>query len=64
MSLRGFHLVFIILAESLALLIGIWGLTQPGDAYLLLGASSLALAVVLAGYGAWFIKKLKRGKFS
>jgi len=63
MSLRGFHLFFIILAESLALLIGIWALTWRGGTYLTLGVFSLVLAVVLAGYGAWFIKKLKDGRY-
>lgn len=64
MSLRGFHLVFIILAESLALFIGIWALSRHGDAYFALGVFALILAVILAGYGVWFITKLKKGKFS
>lgn len=62
MSLRAFHIVFIVAAIVLAFLVGVWGLR---DAALhdgenrLLGIAALVVGVGLLGYGVWFIQKIR-----
>src|SRR5439155_1385429 len=64
MSLKGFHIVFIIFSTLLALGIGascIWvDLVEGAPIYLAGAILSLAAAVVLVIYGAWFYRKMKR----
>ncbi len=64
MSLKAFHILFIIASFLLALFLGGWclneyftGAHRTGD--LLLGLLSLAAAVGLVVYGRYFLKKLK-----
>ena len=63
MSLKAVHLVFIILAALLSVGMGVWALAeqraQGGWFFVLLAAVCFVLAVALAGYGWWFVKKLK-----
>ena len=64
MSLKAFHIVFIILSRGLALGCGAWllvsGLSADGmkkDVFF--GISSLIGAAALIFYGRYFLKKLK-----
>jgi hypothetical protein len=64
MSLKAFHLVFIVAAILLAVGVGVWGLLnyfspQGGKLDLAAGAGSLLVAVGLVGYEIYFLKKLK-----
>ena len=64
MSLKGFHIVFIIFSTLLALGIGascIWvDLVEGAPIYLAGAILSLAAAAVLVIYGVWFYRKMKR----
>ena len=60
MSLRGFHIAFIILATLLAFLIGVWGVVDGNNPPL--GLLSIVAGVLLSGYGIWFVRKLLDGK--
>ena len=64
MSLKGFHIVFIIFSTLLALGIGascIWvDLVEGAPIYLAGAILSFAAAVVLVIYGVWFYRKMKR----
>lgn len=63
MSLKAFHVVFLIAAISLCLAIGVWGVRD----YQVRGVgSSLGMAIccfaaagVLGPYGVWFLRKLR-----
>jgi hypothetical protein len=64
MSLKAFHILFIILATILALGFGAWAITQysRGQASGLdlgLGIVSLILVPVLIAYGRYVLRKLK-----
>ena len=64
MSLKSFHVVFIVSAFLLSLFLGGWCLyayftRQGGITELLLGLVSVAAAVGLLVYGRYFLKKLK-----
>ena len=65
MSLRAFHILFIIVSILLSLGTGIWGLRSYfsyGEAnFLLIGSFSILVMGGLVSYGIWFLKKLKRG---
>lgn len=58
MSLRLFHIIFILFSTALALLLGFWSLHHSG--YYWLGIFSFVCAAGLAGYGVWFYQKLKK----
>ena len=64
MSLKGFHIVFIIFSTLLALGIGarcIWVNLVEGEPVYLAGAIfSFVAAVALIVYGVWFYRKMKR----
>ena len=64
MSLKAFHILFIIVACLLAFGFGAWCLQLQrveGDArYVTLGWASFALGAALIVYGAWFLRKLRR----
>jgi hypothetical protein len=65
MSLKAFHLIFIIASTILAFGCGVWGLKQffsaEGRAWdLIFGLGSLAAGVGLIIYERYFVKKLKR----
>ena len=63
MSLKAFHLVFIILSILFTLMFGVWGVVNHGSsgntAELVLGILSLVGTVGLSVYLRYFLKKLK-----
>lgn len=63
MSLRAFHIVFVTLAVILSFMVGTWGLRQETTGYFLVGVFSLVLGVALIGYGFWFYRKIRTGRF-
>ena len=64
MSLKGFHIVFIIFSTLLALGIGAWciwvNLVEGEPVYLAGAIFSFVAAVALMVYGVWFYRKMKR----
>ena len=63
MDLKSFHVVFIASAIALALLVGIWVLSQSGltgAPRLLAAAGAFAVAVGLIVYEAWFLRYARR----
>ena len=64
MSLKAFHVVFIIVSTILAVGFGIWAIrdyrARSESASLVVGAGSLLAALALVWYGRWFLRKLKR----
>lgn len=64
MSLKAFHIVFIIVSSALAFGCGVWllsnGLSADGTKKdVLFGISSLLGGIGLVFYGRYFLKKLK-----
>ena len=63
MSLKHFHIVFIVLAVLSSLGFGAWALMSDAaassDAIRVTGWLSLILAAGLAVYGVWFFRKAK-----
>ena len=59
MSLKHFHFLFIAVAALFCVAFGAWALLARdlGGAIRGMGAFSLVLGVLLAGYGFWFRKK-------
>ena len=66
MSLRTFHLVFILLAIVMADVFGAWAVwehSHSGEGLTLaLGIFSFLAGFGLIGYGIWFVRKLNRAK--
>jgi hypothetical protein len=64
MSLKGFHIVFIVFSTLLALGVGGWciwvDLVEGAPIYLAGAICSFATAVALVIYGVWFYRKMKR----
>jgi len=64
MSLKGFHIVFIIFSTLLALGIGAWciwvNLVEGEPVYLAGAIFSFVAAVAMIVYGVWFYRKMKR----
>lgn len=62
MSLKHFHILFIVFAALFSLAFGSWALLARDldGAIRGMGLFSVILGVVLAGYGLWFVKKAKR----
>ena len=64
MSLKGFHIVFIIFSTLLALGIGAWcvwvDLVEGAPIYLAGAICSFVVAVALIVYGVWFYRKMKQ----
>ena len=64
MSLKGFHIVFIIFSTLLALGVGAWcvwvDLVEGAPIYLAGATCSFVVAVALVVYGVWFYRKMKR----
>ena len=64
MSLKGFHIVFIIFSTLLALGIGAWcvwvDLVEGAPIYLAGAICSFVVAIALVVYGVWFYQKMKR----
>ena len=63
MSLKAFHLIFVIASVLLTIGFGIWGINEYNHggptADLLMGIGSLFLAAGLIWYGKYFLRKLK-----
>ncbi len=64
MSLKAFHIVFVIASTLLSVGFGAWAIRaySQGDAsvaVLILGIVSLFLAIGLVAYGRYFLRKLK-----
>ena len=64
MSLKGFHIIFIIFSTLLALGIGAWcvwvDLVEGAPIYLAGAIASFVVAIALMVYGFWFYRKMKR----
>jgi hypothetical protein len=64
MSLKAFHIVFIIVSTLLALGIGVWclwvNLVVGAPIYVAGAIASFVLAIGLMMYGVWFYRKMKR----
>ena len=64
MSLKAFHIVFIIFSTLLALGVGLWcvwvDLVEGAPIYLAGAIASFVAAVALMVYGVWFYRKMKR----
>ena len=64
MSLRGFHIVFIVFSTLLALGTGVWciwiNLVEGAPVFLVGAVCSFVAAVALIIYGVWFYRKMKR----
>ena len=62
MSLKYFHILFIVFAAIFSLAFGSWALLARDldGAVRGMGIFSVILGVALAGYGFWFLKKAKR----
>lgn len=63
MSLKAFHIVFVVVSTMLTLGFGAWSIrefrTTNDMAFLLGGIFSFVLAVALLIYGRWFLRKLQ-----
>lgn len=62
MSLKAFHLIFIIVSVLLFVATALWALVFSGDqsfGILALGAVSVVFALILSVYGFYFVKKAK-----
>jgi hypothetical protein len=64
MSLKAFHIIFVIFSTLLALGVGSWciwvNLVEGAPVYLAGAIASFASAVALVIYGVWFYRKMKR----
>jgi hypothetical protein len=64
MSLKAFHIVFVIFSTLLALGVGAWcvwvNLVEGVQIYLAGAVASFACALGLVVYGFWFYRKMKR----
>ncbi|MEP7078124.1 MAG: hypothetical protein ABI795_03775 [Chthoniobacterales bacterium] len=64
MSLKGFHILFIVCSTLLAISCGIWcvwvDLVEGAPIYLPGAIVSFAAAIGLVIYGVWFYRKMKR----
>ncbi|HIG69639.1 MAG: hypothetical protein ABGX04_19445 [Myxococcales bacterium] len=63
MSLKAFHIFFIVVSTWLGIGLGVWAIhdfTRSGSwMYLALGIGSLLGSAFLVWYGLWFLRKLK-----
>ncbi len=63
MSLKAFHILFVIASTLLTVGFGVWSLQEfRGEgtaANLVMGIASLALAIVLLWYGRYVLRKLR-----
>ena len=64
MSLKTFHIVFVVFSTLLALVFGLWALQRYQQAQspgmLLTAIGSGVAVVVLLVYGVWFLRKARR----
>ena len=63
MNLRWFHALLILLSAALAVLFGIWCLSeygrQDGIATLIAALASFAVSLGLLAYDSWFLRKTR-----
>ncbi len=63
MSLKAFHIFFIVMSTLLCVGLGIWAVNDFGRSgswvHLALGVGSFIGSILLACYGVWFLRKLK-----
>jgi hypothetical protein len=63
MSLKGFHVFFVVVSVLFALGFGAWAIAEYArtgqGSVLALGILGFAAAVALVWYGLWFLRKLK-----
>ena len=63
MSLKAFHVVFILVSTMLTLGFGAWAIreyrTQGDVSFLICGGISFAFTASLLIYGRWFLRKLR-----
>lgn len=59
MSLRAFHVVFIVASMALALWTGVWATGQGGGGWTALAAACFVAFAALVVYGVWFLRKTK-----
>jgi hypothetical protein len=55
-SLKAVHILFIVLAASLAFVFGVWSLRFYSVPF---AAASFLVGIALVAYGTWFVKKTK-----
>jgi hypothetical protein len=64
MSLKAFHIVFVVFSTLLALGVGGWciwvDLVEGAPVYLAGAIASFVCAIALIVYGVWFYRKMKR----
>ena len=64
MSLKVFHIVFIVFSTLLAIGLGLWciwvNLVEGVPIYLAGAIGSFVSAIILIVYGIWFYRKMKR----
>ena len=64
MSLKGFHIVFVVFSTLLALGVGVWcvwlNLVEGTSAYMGGAIACFVCALFLVVYGVWFYRKMKR----
>lgn len=60
LSLKIFHIVFIVLSIMLAIGFGIWGIMQSNDLFLLLGFISFVTGILLVFYLIKILRKFKQ----
>lgn len=64
MSLKGFHIFFIVASTLLALGVGVWcvriNLAEGAPVYLAGAIGAFIAAIALVIYGVWFYRKMKR----
>ena len=67
MSLKTFHIFFIVMSIALCVGVGIWttqDFARSGSwASLALGVGSFIGSILLACYGVWFLRKLKHESY-
>ncbi len=57
MSLKAFHILFIVISSLMAFGLGAWSLQGPGDP--VIAAVGFGAGIALVSYGVWFWRKLK-----
>ena len=62
MSLKAFHIFFIIASAALALGLALWGFSHEGESYQspILGGIGLVVGILLIPYLGWFLKKMRK----
>lgn len=67
MSLKAFHIVFVVMSILLSTGFCLWAIRQYLDAgssgYLAVAVGALVFAATLFWYGVWFLRKLKDVSF-